>query len=68
MFWVSVVFLSLILPLCAGEGWFSLAHKHNIRITSENTRDISVSISISARKTNLFVFVVLMLTVMLMRE
>ena len=31
------------------KGWFSLAHKHNISITSENTRDISVSIS---RRTN----------------
>ena len=27
------------------KGWFSLAHKCNISITSENTRDISVSIS-----------------------
>ena len=66
------------------KGWFSLAHKHNISIASENTRDISVSIrrtnplirlmlfslahkhkrvsiSISSRKTNMFVFLVLML-------
>ena len=71
------------------KGWFSPAHKHNISITSEDTRDISVSISrnirtmnpliclmlfslahkhkhkrlsiISARKTNMFVFLVLML-------
>ena len=77
------------------KGWFSLAHEYNISITSENTRDISVSISrnirrinpvicfmllslahthknkrismsISARKTNMFVFPVLML--MLMHE
>ena len=30
------------------KGWFSLAHKHNISITSENTRDISRNI----RRTN----------------
>ena len=34
------------------KGWFSLAHKHNISITSENTRDISVSISRNIRRTN----------------
>ena len=33
------------------KGWFSLAHKHNITITSENTRDISASISINIRRT-----------------
>ena len=35
-----------------GKGWFSLARKHNIyiSITSENTRDISVSISRNIRK------------------
>ena len=32
------------------KGWFSLAHKHNISITSENTRDISISRNI--RRTN----------------
>ena len=36
-------------PPSIAKGWFSLAHKHNISITSENTRDISVSIS---RRTN----------------
>ena len=30
------------------KGWFSLAHKHNISITSENTRNISRNI----RRTN----------------
>ena len=34
------------------EGWFSLVHKHNISITSENTHDISVSISRNIRRTN----------------
>ena len=34
------------------KGWFSLAHKHNISITSENTHDISVSISRNIRGTN----------------
>ena len=32
------------------KGWFSLAHKHNISITSENTRDISKSISRNIRR------------------
>ena len=74
------------------KGWFSLAHEHNLSITSENTRDISISRNLrktnpliclmlfslahkhkhkrlsirSARKTNMFVFLVLMF--MLMRE
>ena len=34
------------------KGWFSLSHKHSISITSENTRDISVSISRNTRRTN----------------
>ena len=34
------------------KGWFSLEHKHNISITSENTRDISVSISRNIRRMN----------------
>ena len=34
------------------KGWFSLAHKHNISITSENTRNISISISRNIRRTN----------------
>ena len=34
------------------KGWFSLAHKHNISITSENTCDISESISRNIRRTN----------------
>ena len=32
------------------KGWFSLVHKHNISITSENTLDISISKKI--RRTN----------------
>ena len=34
------------------KGWFSLVHKHNISITSENTCDISVSVSRNIRRTN----------------
>ena len=34
------------------KGWSSLGHKHNISITSENTRDISISISRNIRRTN----------------
>ena len=34
------------------KGWFSLAHKYNLSIASENTRDISVSISRNIRRTN----------------
>ena len=33
----------------SSKGWFSLAHKHNTSITSENTSDISVSISRNIR-------------------
>ena len=77
----------VVAPLVVLKGWFSLAHKHNISITSENTRDISInisrnirtnpliclmlfslaqkhkriSISVNTRKTNMFVFLVLML-------
>ena len=36
--------------------WFSLTHKHDISITSENTRDVSVSIS---RRTNPFICLML---------
>ena len=42
----------MTLPSSFLKGWFSLAHKHNISITNENTRDISVSISRNIRRTN----------------
>ena len=33
---------TLCLRVNRGKGWFTLAHKHNISIASENTRDISI--------------------------
>ena len=39
--------------------WSSLAHKHNISVTSENTRDISVSIRRNMRRTNPFICLML---------
>ena len=47
---ISQVYFRCILERV--KGWFSLAHKHDISITSENTRDISVSISRNIRRTN----------------
>ena len=49
--------------------WFSLAHKpkhkhKHMCIASENWVDISMSISISTRKTDRFVLLVLVLTLM----
>ena len=41
------------------KGWFSLAHKDNISITRENTRDISVSISRNITRTNTLICLVL---------
>ena len=41
----------------AYKGWFSLAHKYNISITSENTRDMSISRNI--RRTNPLIFLML---------
>ena len=43
--------LCLCLCLCV-KGWLSLAHKHNISITSENNRDISIIIRRRIRRTN----------------
>ena len=39
-------------PVVDAKGWLSLAHKHITSITSENTRDISVSRSRNIRRTN----------------
>ena len=44
--WLRLLYLLNI------KGWFSLVHKHNISITSENTCDISISVSRNIRRTN----------------